>query len=77
MLVTSVHSLQKLSDFGHTLLGRGLVAAPFVLHGTFDRTAGLEPPPLSQDVLKLKCAKSDRNAWPLLPKGILGSDCGD
>src|SRR5262245_21945554 len=35
------------------------------------RLLGLDYPPLSQDVLKLTCAKSDRHAWPLLPQGIL------
>jgi hypothetical protein len=35
------------------------------------RLLGLEPPPLSHDMLKLKCAKSDNDAWPSLPEGIL------
>jgi hypothetical protein len=32
---------------------------------------GLKPPPLSQDVSKLRHTKSDWRTWPFLPQGIL------
>ena len=41
------------------------------------RILGLEIPPLSNDVLKLKQKKSDRYAWPQLPREMLEPRSGE